>query len=290
VGPLARAATAAVAALVVAVGATACGERTEPLGNQGQLFPVTVANGERPLVVPGPPRRVAVLDPALADILASLGARSRVAGLPLGADGRVRLGRLRALRPDLILASSDLGDAVLSRAAAATGAPVYLASARSLREVERTITQLGVIMATPVPARRLVRAIERQRQLVATRVAARPRVPVFVDLGFFTTASNQSLIGDLVREARGDNVASDALPGVPFDLGALRASDPAVYVAVSDSGSTLATLRKNPRTRRLTSVRSGRVVTIDAELLRPGPRIGQGLLELARALHPDAFR
>ncbi len=260
------------------------------MGPQRQLFPVTVANGDRPLVIPAPPRRVVVLDPALGEILAALGARRRVAGLPLGSDGRVRLGRLRGLRPDLIVAPSTIDDAVLSRAAAMTGAPVYVAPGRSLREVERTIGQLGVILASPVAARRLVRRIERQRRLVAARIAGRPPVTAFVDLGLFTTAPAQSLIGDLLREAGGDNVASEAVPGVPFDLRELRARDPAVYVAVSDSGTTLETLRKNPRTRRLASVRSGRVVTIDSELLQPGPRIGRGLLELARALHPDVFR
>jgi ABC-type Fe3+-hydroxamate transport system substrate-binding protein len=49
-------------------------------------------------------------------------------------------------------------------------------------------------------------------------------------------------------------------------------------------------LRKGPRTRKLEAVRTGRVVTIDDRLLTPGPGVGAGLVAVARALHPDAFR
>ena len=31
-------------------------------------------------------------------------------------------------------------------------------------------------------------------------------------------------------------------------------------------------------------------MTADADLLEPGPAIGEGLAEVARLLHPDAFR
>lgn len=222
-------------------------------------------------------------------LLAALGARNRIVGSPLGAGGRILLPRLRALRPDLIVAGART-EAELSRAASATGAAVYAAAARSVRDVERIVSQLGLIAGAPVEARRLVRRIQAKRRLVARRIAGRPRVTVFVDLGFFTTAPNHSLIGDLVREAGGDNVAADTPSGVPVDLRQLLALDPEVYVTVSDSGTTLASLRRHRQVRRLRAVRSGRVVTIDASLVQPGPRIGQGLVELARALHPDAFR
>jgi iron complex transport system substrate-binding protein len=45
--------------------------------------------------------------------------------------------------------------------------------------------------------------------------------------------------------------------------------------------------RDDPGWRELDAVRDGRVVAIhDEAVLRPGPRIGEGLAVLARALHP----
>ena len=44
-----------------------------------------------------------------------------------------------------------------------------------------------------------------------------------------------------------------------------------------------------PGWRELSAIREGRVVAIhDEAVLRPGPRIGDGLATLARAIHPKA--
>jgi len=66
--------------------------------------------------------------------------------------------------------------------------------------------------------------------------------------------------------------------------------DPDVYLATSDTDLSLADLRRNPQTRRLRAIKEGRFVTAGADLLEPGPAIGEGLAEVARLLHPDAVR
>jgi iron complex transport system substrate-binding protein len=113
---------------------------------------------------------------------------------------------------------------------------------------------------------------------------------VFVDTGFFTTVSDQSLVGDLIREARGRNVAGQQEDAGPVELRELAELNPRVYIATSDSGTTLRDLRRKAGTRKLPAVRRGRFAIVDAALLEPGPRVGDGLVAIARALHPDAFR
>ncbi len=56
---------------------------------------------------------------------------------------------------------------------------------------------------------------------------------------------------------------------------------------MASSGTTLDTLRKT-KAKRLAAVKNGRVVVVDDRLLEPSPAIGRGLVELARALHPEA--
>ena len=53
--------SAAAAALFVLASA-ACGERSEPTGTAVRLYPLTVQAGDRPLIVTGPAKRIAVLD------------------------------------------------------------------------------------------------------------------------------------------------------------------------------------------------------------------------------------
>jgi ABC-type Fe3+-hydroxamate transport system substrate-binding protein len=285
------AAVGAAAALVLVL--TACGERSEPTGPGAALYPVTVASpgGDKPIVLRRPARRIAVIAPSIQGILVDLGAGRQIAGTPLAQNGSVKVADLRALRPDLIVASSATDDQALAQAAQAVrGTPVYVAPDDSIAGVEQTITQLGLITARPAGASRLVQEIERKRALVRKRLTGAPGVSVFVDTGLFTTVSNQSLVGDLLREAHAANVAGDSAQVGPFDLQELAGLDPRWYVTTSDSGTTLAKLRRDPRTRKLGAVKAGRFVIIDAGLLAPGPTIGQGLVDLARSLHPDAFR
>src|SRR5207248_4606165 len=71
VGAVAMVRVALVAVLLV-LGATACGERSEPTGPNAHLYPVTVQTGDRPLVVTEPARRIVVLDPDAQAILEGL--------------------------------------------------------------------------------------------------------------------------------------------------------------------------------------------------------------------------
>jgi iron complex transport system substrate-binding protein len=47
--------------------------------------------------------------------------------------------------------------------------------------------------------------------------------------------------------------------------------------------------KDSPGWRELRAVKEGRVVALaDEAVLRPGPRVGDGLAVIARALHPEA--
>jgi iron complex transport system substrate-binding protein len=116
-------------------------------------------------------------------------------------------------------------------------------------------------------------------------------VTTFVDRGFFITIPERSLFGDLVAQGRGESIAGDD-PGVePYSLARLRRADPDVYIATSDSHVTLRSLREDPRTRNLTAVKKGNFAIVSSDLVnRAGPRVGRALQQVAKALHPDAFR
>ena len=95
----------------------------------------------------------------------------------------------------------------------------------------------------------------------------------------------------MLREAHGTNVFGSGRrrPARSTSAELLRL-DPQVYLATSDAEVTLEDLRAGPRTRKLRAVQNGRFAIANAALLQPGPRIGDGSLQVARLLHPDAFR
>ena len=67
--------------------------------------------------------------------------------------------------------------------------------------------------------------------------------------------------------------------------------DPDVIVdaSVVETGGATRITPQAPGWGGLRAVREGRVVPLaDERVLRPGPRVAEGLAVLARALHPDA--
>ena len=66
--------------------------------------------------------------------------------------------------------------------------------------------------------------------------------------------------------------------------------DPQVYLATSDAEVTLKDLAPGPARASSAQCGTGGSSIADPALLQPGPRIGDGLMQVARLLHPDAFR
>jgi len=112
----------AVVAAALLLGATACGERSEPTGADAGLYPVTVQSGDRPLVVTHPARRIAALDKAPENIVDALGAGSRV--VLHAPESHIDFAALKRTKPDLIVAPQSADERDLSRAVALTHAQV----------------------------------------------------------------------------------------------------------------------------------------------------------------------
>lgn len=267
--------------------ATGCGERSEPVGAIDP-YPVTVQGaGEAPTVLTSLPGRIVALEPGVGAILAALGRH------PLGrperlarADDTTLVRAVRSLRPELLVAAGRDDPHTLRRAVAASRASLYVVPDATLADVERGLTQLGLVTDSAVAARRLVGRIEDARDRLARALRGRPRVRVFVDTGLRGTIPRRSLLADLIREAGGTPVAAG---DVSLALADLVQADPDVYLATADSGVTLATLRGGPE-RRLRAVRTGRFAIVGEAALAPSPTLDRVLLDLAHVLHPEAVR
>jgi iron complex transport system substrate-binding protein len=281
-----------------------CGERSEPLGELPQAYPVTVrGGGDRTTTVESRPRRIVALDPGSADLLAALGAGARLVGVPTGAqvgdspnvvvsdNGQIDVDAVVRLEPDLIVSTPAIDQLDAGQAERRSGAALYVQPDTSVDDVLQGAIELGLLAGEPVRARQLAARIRSQVERVEAKVAGEQTVSVFVDTGFFITIPERSLLGDLIRRAGGTSVAGSAPGPDPFPPVRLRQLAPDVYLATSESRVTLAQLRADPRTAALAAVRKGRFAVLPSELvLRPGPRVGRALERVARALHPDAFR
>jgi iron complex transport system substrate-binding protein len=291
--------------LLAALAGAGCGERAEPLGTLAQPYPVTVRGaGDQPTVLQKPAQRIVALDPGSAELVEALGAGERLVGVPAGVrirggkpetvvrqTGTIDVDAAIALKPDLVVATQTADQLDVARIQRATDAAVYIQPAASLRNVEQGAIGIGFLIGAAPEARQLVGRIEQDVTTIQQRLAAVPPVSVFVDTGFFITVSDRSLLGDLVKRAKGMSVAGPSPGPGPFPLADLRDANPKVFLTTSDSDTTIESLRANPVTADLAAVKKKRVEVVPAALVtRAGPRVAQGLEAIARALHPDAFK
>ena len=280
----------ALALILVSAAAAGCGARSEPLGPLAARYPVTVRGaGDDVTSVRQRPTRILALGRGPIELLDALGARPRI--VAARSRGAIDLRAAVAARPDLVVATEDADPVGLGQIGRITGAPVYVEPSSSVLDVERAAVDLGFLVGDPVAARQLVGRIRSGIARVRARLENVPPVTVFVDTGFYSTVPARSLLGDLVQLARGDSVAGERPGSARFGPRRVARLDPDVYAATSDSGVTLASLRADPRARRIRAVRRGRFVVLPSSLVEvPGPRVAAGLAAVARALHPDAFR
>ncbi len=203
---------------------------------------------------------------------------------------------LSALQPDLIL-TQDLCRVCALPSGHVEDALGYLGcradvlslDPHSLNAVLDSFLAVGQRTGVPDRAERLVAGLSARLDRVAAAVArrGRPRVAVveWVDPPF--TAGHW--VPDLVRAAGGEPVAArPGEPSVQTSWSAIAAAAPE-YVVVAPCGYHLAGAAEQARSvvRALPGVP---VWAIDADgiVVRPGPRLVDGVEAIASILHPDA--
>ena len=85
---------------------------------------------------------------------------------------------------------------------------VYIAPDESISDVERALTELRAV-TRPADSRAAARGEDPGKAPARSTGACAESIPVsvFVDSGFFTTVSTHSLLGNLIQEAGGKNIA-----------------------------------------------------------------------------------
>ena len=265
---------------------SACGEKSEPTGTSVRLYPLSVHDADGHLVtLKVKPRSIAVAGGASIELASAL----RLPATRVGTgSGDLDLGLIRRVKPQLIFVGSGIVKIAVAQARA-LGVAVYVVPDQTLGGIEQALSDASLLAGVPLRGRTERERIAEGREAVRTALTAVKPVRVFIDLGHFTTASDNSFIGNLISEAGGVDVAGPDAQEGPFPLKRLRRLRPEVLVIGTDSRLTLAKLRRNPATRWLPAVRSGRLVRVELPLLEPGPAAVDGLRELAGALHPNAF-
>jgi len=293
-----------VAILALSVLATSACERTArvaPTPEQTaseRLFPARARDDlGRTVTVAKEPHRIVTLLPSHTETVCALGLEDRLVGIDdfsdfppsvtklprLGGMVDARLEGILALSPDLVVLSEASPAApAMDRA----GLSVWAGSPRTLDDTYRVIQTVGKLVGRPHEARGLADRIRREVDEETARTRDVPRLRVYYELDATPYAVGpDSFIGELLSRAGGDNVVPKSLGSFPkVSPEIIATADPEVVIGV-DYGELL----RRPGWDRTSAVEHHRVFVLTPEeravVVRPGPRIAEGIRVLSRKLH-----
>ena len=275
--------------------------------NAGPFRELTDDAGRR-VSVPLRIDRIISLAPNLTEIVYAVGAGDRLVGnttycdFPAAAKKVDKVGdtlhpsleKIIALRPQLVLVSTASQLEVFTQQLEAHNIAVLVTDPHDLPGVFHSIDQLGEILNQVAQAKVLLEQLAARTAAVESAVRQTQPVRVFYQLSAepLYTAGKDSFVTDLIRRAGGVSVTAN-VPGAwpKYSAESALAAQPEAIIlptggSMGEGNSRVAeALLKSP------AVIHGKVYKInDDHLVRPGPRAVDGLEEMARALHPDAFK
>lgn len=263
-----------------------------------------------------PPQRIVSLAPSNTEILFALGLGGRCVGvtnfcdhppqaaaLPrVGGYANMSVEQIVSLSPDLVVAVYGNPDWLLARLRG-LGIPVVGLNPQRLADVPRDIELVADLCGAASAGRALTAAFRAEITATTARVASatgRPRVYFGAWEPPFFSPGPGSFMYDLVELAGGENLTGGGeRRWISMNLEEIVRRDPEIIIhglegapshRVGDHAAAARMLAQRPGWRTTTAVRTGRVYLLEDNLLqRPGPRLPQGLRQLAEAIHPECF-
>jgi iron complex transport system substrate-binding protein len=271
------------------------------------LFATSCRNRQTPSTSKNSATRVVSLSPNTTEALFAVGAGNRVVGrsrfcdyppevakIPsVGGYVDASLEAILALRPDLVVGARGPAGPSLSEKLGAIGIATFFPPTESMAEIDSMIGELAARVGAADEGKRVVERLRARREAVARAVAGDPRVRALLvfSISPIVVAGPKSFPDEMIALANGENVVKGG--GAYPTLGAERllalSPDVVINASMAPGASGDGIGKDEPGWRELAAVREGRVVSIsDEAVLRPGPRVGDGLATLARAMHPRA--
>lgn len=271
---------------------------------RGELF---IDGMGRELSIDNVPERIVTLAPSITEIVYFLGMGERVVGVtkyssyPPDAASKPKVGsyidvnveKIVSLSPDLVIGTADGNRPAVVEVLEKAGIPVFVVHPRNLRQVIKTIVDIGEVCGVADKARALADELSARVDLVAAKTAGLERPLVFLQVNPkpIMTVNGTTYSSDLIRLAGGRNMADDepiTYPRISLEE-VIRRKPEVIVVSSMERGGEFEEIRQQwLELDIIPAARSGRVHLVDSDLIdRPSPRVVDGLEILARQIHPD---
>ncbi len=293
----------------------ACTSSTDkPAPSAGNLaFPMEVIDQTgRTVIIEKIPDKIISLAPSNTEILYSLGLSEKLVAVTdfcdyppeakekpsIGGFSTPNMEEVVAHSPDLILATS-IHEITIIPQLEQKGFTVLALSPQTIDEVFQAITLVGKITGKEEEASKMVTEMQNRTKVVTDKVAGlpegqRPRIFYITWHDPLMAPGSGTLQDDLIRKVGGTNITHNLTDYANVSLEVIIDANPEAMIAGVGHGIekdlNFQFIETESRLRDTNARRNNRIYAVDGNLVsRPGPRIVDGLEELARLIHPEIF-
>jgi iron complex transport system substrate-binding protein len=200
---------------------------------------------------------------------------------------------IAAARPDLVIGVKDSSHPVKTKEIEHLGIKVVLISVTSLDDILNSFRSIARLLGNPEAGDRLVHKVTRQIEAVKQRVAPASSRSTLLAVGVrpLVAVGGKNYVDELITLAGGENIAGNAAqPWLNLPDEYVVAKAPQVIIQAGMGSESRASAKYWADLKSIPAVREGRVYAYPSDkILRPGPRVGEGLEEIARLVHPECF-
>lgn len=279
---------------------------------QETTYPYTVTDSTgKEFTFEAAPERIVSLAPSETETLFALGLDEQVAGVsdlddyPEAVKDKPRMGGFQvnveaivAAQPDLILAASVIDEATVKNLTD-MGYKVFQSNPKTINEVMEHIQTIGDITNHQAEAANVVDKMKQEVQTVTDALASLSedqKKKVYIEFSPGWTVGKGEFMDEMITLSGGINVASDIKGWSEINEEQIIQANPDVILyaksVVDENNRTLADIIKaRSGWDQISAVKENRIIALDDNLLaRTGPRVTQGLIEVAKAVHPDLIQ
>nr|WP_263327534.1 ABC transporter substrate-binding protein [Neobacillus sp. Marseille-Q6967] len=302
----------------------ACGEQKESAKDQGNgnteqkseelTFPVTVKDAlDNEVVIDEKPGKIVSLIPSNTEIAFALGLGEKVVGVsdfdnyPEEVASKEKIGgmeinleKIISLKPDLVLAhaSSAHNGAEGLQQLKDSGIDVLVVNdAQNFEHVYDSIDMIAKATGETKEADELITSMKDKLEEIKTKAAEiKEKKKVLIEVSpapeIYTTGKN-TFMNEMFTLINAENIAADQEGWIQMDQEAMISRNPDVII------TTYGYYTENPTEQVLNrkgwenvnAIKNKQVIDVDSDsVTRSGPRIVEGVEELAKAVYPEVFK
>lgn len=278
-------------------------------GNAVSTWPMTITDYEgRTVTIKSEPKRIMTMAPSATEIIWELGLGARHVGRSTYCDYPAQVSSVPSIgdlwnpnfekmvdqQPDLVLAIG--GSKKMWEKLDELGIPVVVLQPANFYQVYESIELVGKITGTLAKAQSVTSDMKERVSFIKSRISWisdgwKPRVFYEVWHDPLMSAGPGSFIDDMIKIAGGENIASDAKSAWPtVSKETMIARDPYRILTTDAAWARRVGRGEEPGWDATFAGYWGHIYVLDGNLVsRPGPRLVQGLEQIANALHPLLF-